>query len=355
MADAGPHEEAPEPPPEPGSLPASLVDGKLERTDHLIAQRRTPDRALCPCCDRPLHIRTGHFYPLRLFHDASPCLLNTLEGQRHLLARFALRDSLSSCVSLHAAQRCERCGLQAGRRRLLDRGTQGALFSGRCMERPRPSADEPDVLLLQGEEPVLALDVYLSEALETERAERRRRCGIPWLLLDPEAALALPSRGFLPTVLDESDRPSWTCAPCASGLGHVEFDDAERLRRLRHGRGIQQALWAVARERGQIRRHEERVAAEVARLPKVCPFTAEQLRIASHLLHNPPETPFPELPPMGPPTCPKPVRICKPDEQLIRRVHLALAEDRAAVQAREARAAAVSLAVQQRAAPGRVA
>ncbi len=342
MADAPAEGEAPEPPPEPPGVPAALVDGQFERVDALVAAGRVPDRAACPSCERSLYVRSGRLYPLRLFHDPSDCLLATYEGQRHLLARFALADALGRLPSLLASCRCERCGLQAGRPvPLADLGVGGGrTWHLRPLAR-EPSASEPDVLLQVDGQPVFTLDVYLSEALEARRAPFRLERGLPWALIDPEAALALGKRGFLPTVLEWSERPPWTCAPCASGFGHVDanMDDQERLRRLRHARGLQQARWLVLREQHREHKAAAKVAAYQASLPAVCPFTEEQLRIAAFLLTHPPDTMPVLLPPMPPATHPTRHDAGKPNAQLMARMIQGLAEAKAADAAREARAA----------------
>lgn len=315
-----PEVSAPEPPPEPRGVPAGMVDGFFLPIVALVAAKKTPDRADCPACHRPLFVRTGRLFPIRFFHDDTSCSLATAEGQKHLAARLALAAELPKRKALSCSRRCDACGVQMGRRELVPAYDEVRVALGGL-----PEQDGPDVTLLLAGETVLSLDVYLTMALEQRRGPLRAARGTPWLVVDRESALAYPTRAFLPTTFAEGPRPSWRCAPCEAK--DAPPADVDRLARIAHGRALQESVWAVARDRFREGRVAERAAAEEAKRPKVCPYTAEQLRIAAARLVAPmPVMPF-ELPPMPPmpPRAPRPE--VKASQQLLDRVRQLLGPD----------------------------
>lgn len=181
---------------------------------------RARPRALCPVCLEPVTLKLGRRVRHHYAHAPhSACRAATPEGALHLSAKLRLAEGLAGggeglvlerlCHRVPEERGTQRCGAPPLHPLALE-------WDEVRVEEALPSL-RADLLLLRHGEPVLAVEVYATHAVDEERAARYRALGVPWV--EVSALRVAPAEGIpweagdpLPVLGDSALHPArWRC------------------------------------------------------------------------------------------------------------------------------------------------
>jgi hypothetical protein len=152
-----------------------ILNGELRDVSdfaHLPANERP--QVSCPVCSRPVTMKLGK---QRVHHCAhqpgDECVANHPETALHLNMKFHLYRQLQQVGTLFAEQRCKHCNVTR----------QYAWAEGWDTVEVEYSLDRlrPDIALLANGEIIAAIEVFVTHAVDDDKAQYLNSKGIPWI------------------------------------------------------------------------------------------------------------------------------------------------------------------------------
>ncbi len=185
---------------------------------HLKPRSRPP--SLCPVCLEPVTLKLGRRRRHHYAHaPESACRAATAEGALHLAAKLRLAHELrSGGARLALARLCHRVPEERSRERCPAPPVEEwpVVWDEIRVEQTLPSL-RADVLLLRSGDPVLALEVCASHAVDADKARKYRSLGLPWIevgaeRVTPDGGVAWSRETPLPVRGDSALHPAvWRC------------------------------------------------------------------------------------------------------------------------------------------------
>jgi hypothetical protein len=210
-----------------------IVDGELhDVTDFadLPPAKRPP--ALCPICSRPVTMKLG---TKRIHHCAhqpgDECAASHPETALHLNMKFHIYRQLQQVAQVLIEQKCNHC--QATRNYAwVERWERVEVEYGLDSIRP-------DAALVSGNVVIAAIEVFVSHAVDDEKAQRLHELGIPWIeVFGNENFFAGEHawRGDQPIAFyrQKPESQPWTCESCKESLRKHTEEDEYRRRNYTH-------------------------------------------------------------------------------------------------------------------------
>lgn len=210
---------------------------------HLPPKARPP--VFCPGCEMEVILHLGTTYVHHAAHQPDAlCALTRPETARHFNAKLHLYTQLTAARRLLIAQPCY--GWWAPTvENIPGRHVE-------CFGEHRPylwlegwdgvevekvvGSRKPDVVLYRGGEPVAAIEVRATHAVDMEKRADLERAGIPWIEIAADEDFYSGEEPWTPELplayLECSqDPPAWTCGFCERREAEYEGRTRERLTR----------------------------------------------------------------------------------------------------------------------------
>lgn len=179
-------------------------------------QRYLRPSATCPVCDQPVILHLGRKRAHHYQHHpaaARACPLASGESALHYNAKHYLCHQLAGARELIIAEPCvdsdaevPDASLCPGRRVVVWARDWDDVAVERGVQSTRP-----DVLLLTAGQPVAAIEVVVSHAVDEVKEQTLQSLGIPWLEIDARCALDWRSPEALPYLRLRPARNPWRC------------------------------------------------------------------------------------------------------------------------------------------------
>lgn len=188
----------------------AAVEGKrvnVSRFASLPPAKRPP--ATCIACGEPVVMKLGSYVVHHVAHRPdSTCRVRSGESALHFNTKMYLQSELSKTERIIATAYC-----MAGRRSVTPCLNRISLWDGVQWNRAATELAvgnvRPDVVLLDGDLPVAAIEVHVSHAVSESKREKLRALQIPWIEVTPRNVFQIKSAWSSATVDWTASEPLW--------------------------------------------------------------------------------------------------------------------------------------------------
>lgn len=191
-----------------------LINGQLQHVS-TYAQLKPSERpeALCPVCEDKVVMKLGKIKVHHVAHQTgSNCVLTQPESALHFNCKMHIAELLRNVTVLKVSELCRSCG--ASRREIVWQKNWDEVR----VERKLSDGLQPDIALWKNGHPLAAIEVFVTHAVDEEKAKRLRALKIPWVEIPGEESLYLGDTAWhsiqsLP-ISKHSWQTQWQCNVC---------------------------------------------------------------------------------------------------------------------------------------------
>lgn len=262
-----------------------LIDGQIYNVSdfaHLTPKQRP--EAFCPECESRLVLKLGNLNsPKSKTHHAAhknenqSCSLSSPEGVLHFNTKWYIYEQLKQGNKLFIKQHCSGWTLpELGKRRSCWGTSRPYLWLENwddVQTEKNVHSLRPDIVLYRNNQPIAAIEIWVSHAIDEEKKEKLREMGLPWIEVKADGEIideyfvnwaeefedeAIPWKINKPLIYENCFPPpeDWICDTCL----RAPEDYAEQLKKreeeeaLREAREQSERLKKILDEGEKVRR-----------------------------------------------------------------------------------------------------
>jgi hypothetical protein len=190
-----------------------LIEGNLCEVSAFrdLPPKARPD-AYCPVCERQVTLKLGQKRVHHFAHRPEDiCSATKPETAIHLNCKFYIYQQLVKATNVYTSSSCSRCGKQKS---VLWKQDWDHVEVEYKMESLRP-----DIALLQNGKVIGAIEIFVTHAVNEEKAQRFQSQDVDWIeIYGDEGIYEEPNAWTAEKPLDAISQypqiPSWTCSQC---------------------------------------------------------------------------------------------------------------------------------------------
>lgn len=199
---------------QPALLQWVLIDDEMKHISsyaHLKPKERP--KAICPACEKPVIMKLGNQKVHHVAHaPGSDCALTNPESALHYNCKMHVAGQLQKLLALKITERCISCHHNE-----RDMYWQRDWDEVR-VERKLSDGLQPDVALWKNNQPIAAIEIFVTHAVNQEKSNRLITLGIPWIEIKGQPSLYLGESAWqagTPIPADKTSwKSTWRCSEC---------------------------------------------------------------------------------------------------------------------------------------------
>jgi len=209
------------------ALQWAVIDGRVQHvsTFAAIAPRDRPE-AFCPICERPVTMKLGQIRVHHVAHQPNiSCPATQPETAVHLNSKFHIAEQLNSSRQIIVTTDCS-SGFWCD-------NTKDQIWIedwDRVEVEVMIGSRRPDITLFRHNDPVAAIEVKVTHAVDDEKAQYLKELGVPWIEIEGSEALFSGETTWtadkpLPFCSLHPKLSPWMCKACSERAARLQSNE----------------------------------------------------------------------------------------------------------------------------------
>jgi competence CoiA-like predicted nuclease len=190
---------------QPALLQWVLIDDEMQHVSsyaHLKPKQRP--EAICPVCQKPVITKLGSQKVHHVAHKpGSDCVLTNPESALHFNCKMHIARQLEKNNSIKLTEKCTSC--YTNKREIVWQEDWDEVR----VERKVSDGLQPDVALWKNNQPLAAIEIFVTHAVDHEKSSRLKALGIPWIEIKGQSSLYLEDSAWQVDIPMPADKTSW--------------------------------------------------------------------------------------------------------------------------------------------------